>query len=106
MKLAQLASKPQLVKIVIKDEALEKEYGEELEFWMYDRQDMNTFMKLAQLNENDVSSIANVVSDMVLDEDGNKIISDDISLPTNVMLKVVEAAVNSLGNAMNQNTQS
>jgi len=105
MKLAQLASKPTLVKITIEDEATVKEYGEAIEFYMYDRQDMNSFMKMASLTENDIAGITEMVADLVLDEDGNKILVDGVSLPMTVMLKVVEAAVNSLGNSVSQISQ-
>lgn len=105
MKLAQLASKPTLVKITIEDEATLKEYGEAIEFYMYDRQDMNSFMKMASLTENDIAGITEMVADLVLDEKGNKILVDGVSLPMTVMLKVVEAAVNSLGNSVSQISQ-
>ena len=38
MKLSELAKKPQLQKITITDEALVEKYGDELEFFIYDRQ--------------------------------------------------------------------
>ena len=38
MKLKELATKPQLVKIVLDDEAIIKEYNEPLEFYVYDKQ--------------------------------------------------------------------
>ena len=93
------------MKITIEDEATVKEYGEAIEFYMYDRQDMNSFMKMASLTENDIAGITEMVADLVLDEDGNKILVDGVSLPMTVMLKVVEAAVNSLGNSVSQISQ-
>jgi hypothetical protein len=104
MKLAQLASKPQLVKITLDDEAIQKEYGEAVEFYMYDRQDMDSFMAMAALKEDDVAGITTMVRDLVLDEEGNKILTDGNTLPMLIMLKVIEAAVNSLGNAVSQTT--
>ena len=47
MKISQIASKPQLIKLVIEDPEIIKEYGNEpIEFWTYDRQPLETFMKL------------------------------------------------------------
>ena len=45
MKLSQLAAKPQLIKLSIDDEATVKEHGEAIEFWTWDRQPLDTFMK-------------------------------------------------------------
>ena len=100
MKLSQLASKPTLTKIVIDDEDIVKEYGEELEFYIYDRQPMSVFMKLASMdqNENSLEDLAHIVEDMIMDEQGKKIINKDVSLPIDVMVKVIEKTVNRLGN--------
>jgi len=106
MKLAQLASEPQLVKIILDDTDITEQYGEPLEFYMYDRQNMDTFVKMANIGENNVQAITEIVKELVLDENGNKILVDNVSLPTNVMLKVIEAAVSSLGNSVSQITQS
>mgnify|MGYP003625572688 CR=1 FL=1 len=105
MKLAQLACEPQLITIKIEDADTVKEFGEPLEFCMYDRQDMDSFMRMASLSEDDIAGITNLVSDLVLDDKGNKILVGTTSLPMNVMLKVVEAAVSSLGNSVSQTIQ-
>lgn len=102
MKLAQLATKPQLVKIIIKDEALTKKYGEDVEFFMHDRLDMDDFMLLATVNDKDISNITKVVKKLVLDENGKKILEDGRLLPVDIMLKVIEACVNQLGNVESQ----
>jgi hypothetical protein len=103
MKLQALASEPQLVKITIDDENIVKAYGESLDFYIYDRQDMNIFMKLATLEGgNDISGITTVIKDLILDEKGEKILTGNSTLPTDVMIKVTEAVVNKLGNTITQ----
>ena len=97
MKLTQLAAKPQLVKIVLNDEDVVKEFGEELEFFIYDRQPMDKFIRLAQMKGEDMSELIAAVNDMVLDEEGNSIIKDGLVLPTNVMTKVIGKVVETLG---------
>ena len=47
MKLSQLTAKPQLIEISLDDEATIKEFGEPVTFSTWDRQNMDTFMKLA-----------------------------------------------------------
>ncbi len=97
MKLSQIAGKPQLVKIVLDDEDTIKEFNEPLEFWTWDRQPMATFLKLAAVDANNPSSIIESVKTLVLDEDGKEIISDDASLPTKVMMRVITKVVEGLG---------
>ena len=47
MKLTQLTAKPKLIPITIDDEDTVKEYGEPIEFWMYDKHKLETlFTKL------------------------------------------------------------
>lgn len=102
MKLAQLASQPQLVKLTIDDEAIVEKYGEAIDFWVYDRQDMDTFMKLARLEDGEMGEIAHVMAEMILDEEGNPIMDDKRVLPSDIMIKAIEKVVSNLGNAMNQ----
>lgn len=103
MKLQALASKPKLIKITIDDESLVKAYGEAIEFHIYDRQPMDVFMKLASLDgEGSLSELGNLVKEMILDEDGKKILEGDSELPVDVMMKVIENTVNRLGNSLTQ----
>lgn len=97
MKLTQLAAKPQLIKIEIDDEATIAEYGESLEFWIWDRQPMDQFVRLAQMKTEDLSSIVGIVNDMVLDEEGNSVVKDGVMLPTSIMTKVIGKVVETLG---------
>jgi len=107
MKLQQLATKPQLTKIVIDDPKIVEAYGESLEYYIWDRQDMETFMRLASLEEgNNFGELSKIVQLMVLDEKGTPIISKDNQLPIDVMIKVVEATVKSLGNTVTQTLQA
>ena len=102
MNLSQLASKPQLQKIILDDEATVKEYGEAIEFWVYDRQDMDTYMKMATLKDNDFGQITGLVKDMILDDKGAPILDGERQLPVALMIKVVERVVQNLGNVISQ----
>lgn len=97
MKLTQLAAKPQLVKVELVDEDVIKEFGEPLEFWIWDRQPMDKFVRLAQMKADDFGDLIVAVNEMILDEEGNKIIKDDQMLPTNIMTKVIGKVVETLG---------
>jgi hypothetical protein len=100
MKLNQLAAKPQLVKVEINDEEVVTEFGEALEFWVWDRQNMDSFIKLATLDYNDFGKVADLVKELVLDEQGQPVIKDDLSLPTNILMKVITTVVETLGKSV------
>lgn len=97
MKLSQLSAKPQLIKLELADEETVKEFGEPLEFYTWDRQPLDTFMKLASVVNNDPSSVIGVVRTLILDENGKEIIKGDATIPTKVLLKVIAKIVETLG---------
>ena len=104
MKLEALASKPQLIKITLDDEKIVEKYNDAIEFYIYDRQDMDTFMKLSSTSQGETqfSEIAKVVQTLVLNEEGNQVLADGNTLPLDIMIKVVEAVIERLGNSMTQ----
>lgn len=102
MKLQQLAATPKLEKITLDHEDIIKEFGESIEFYVYDRQDLSTYMRLASINTENQGELFALVSDMVYDESGKHIINEKISLPINVMTKVIESVVKRLGNTQSQ----
>lgn len=97
MKLNQLAAKPQLIKMTLDDDAVIAEFGESIEFWTWDRQPLDTFMKLANSSTNDPAQMIGIVRTMILDEAGKEIIKEDQMLPTQVLIKVIAKIVDSLG---------
>lgn len=105
MKLSQLASKPQLIKITIDEETLVEKYGEVVEFWIYDRYDMDVYMQLLNTEESDIKKLTDVIKDMLFDEDGKKIITDGEVLPADILIKVIEKTVSHLGNGMTQTSE-
>jgi hypothetical protein len=104
MKLSQLAAKPQLIKIVLDDKELVEAYGDELEFWIYDRQDMDTFVKLATLDAQEFDKIAGLVNNMIMDENGEIIAKDGHVLPIKVLMKAIEKVVEVLGKPLKPTT--
>lgn len=97
MKLSQLTSKPQLIDIHIDDEETIKEFGEAIEFWTWDRQPMDVFMKLANATGTDSSNIINIVKTLILDEKGKEILKDDEMLPTHILMKAIAKVTELLG---------
>lgn len=105
MKLGALAKKPQLIKIEIEDEKIVEKYGEAIEFYIYDRYEMEVYMKLLNADDRDIIGLSNVIKQMVMDENGNSVIADGEIIPSDILLKVVEEVVKNLGNSLTQTSK-
>ena len=97
MKLSELAQKPQLQKITITNEAIVEKYGEELEFYIYDRQPLDIFTKMADLREANAGEYIHVLKDIILDEHGSPVCSDDMVLPIDVLTEALKLIGEHLG---------
>ena len=97
MKLSQLASKPQLIKISLDEKEIVEQYGEAIEFWTWDRQPLDVFMRLASADQGNMASMIGIIRTLILDEAGNEIIRDDNMLPTQVLISAIARIVETLG---------
>jgi len=97
MKINQIASKPQLIKLTLDDEATITELGESLEFWTWDRQPLDTFMQLASIRNDNPKEIIDVVRSLILDETGQQVVKGDIMLPTQILIRIIQKIVETLG---------
>ena len=97
MKLSQLTARPQLVLITLDDEDIIKEYKEAIEFYTWDRQPMDTFMRLDSATQENTGTIVDIVKTLILDEHGQMILKDDAMLPTNVLMKAITRVTEMLG---------
>lgn len=97
MKLSQLAAKPQLIKLSIDDADTVKEHGEAIDFWTWDRQPLDTFMKLANSDQANAGAMIDIVRTLILDEHGKEVITKDVMLPSTVLIKVISKIVETLG---------
>lgn len=97
MKISQLASKPQLVKVILDTAEIVERHGESIEFWTWDRQPLDIFMKLANTNTKDQGSIIGIVKALVLDEDGREVISEGNTIPTDILIAAIDRIVRLLG---------
>ena len=96
-KLSDLASKPALTSVVIDDKDLTEKYGDNLEFFIYDKLPISTYTKLASINQNDAGQLYEAVKDLILDENGHPVMSEDKTLPMDVMTAAVIKVTESLG---------
>lgn len=97
MKLSQLSAEPKLVEITLDDEDTLKMYKEPVTFYTYDRQPMEVFMKLANIDNNNMSNVIDVVKNLILDENGDRIVTKDKVLPMAVLMKAITKVTELLG---------
>ena len=97
VKLTSLASKPQLIKITLDYKEIVDKYGDEVEFYILDRQPIEQFIKMATLNPDNVGDIIKIVNDLILDEEGNPAVKEGETLPPDLMMAVVNQVVERLG---------
>tara|TARA_R100001460_G_scaffold98254_1_gene141015 strand:+ start:208 stop:504 length:297 start_codon:yes stop_codon:yes gene_type:complete len=97
MKLSELAKKPQLVKLTISKQEIVDKYGDELEFYMYDRQSLDVFSKLANATTDNVGEYMSVLSDIILKEDGSPVMDGEMVLPIDVMTEAMSLIGAKLG---------
>jgi hypothetical protein len=98
MKLKDIAAKPKLAEIVLDSEDIVKEYGEALTFWTWDRQPLDTFIKLAGSGGSDYASMVKVLKTLILDEEGKEVIQGEVMLPTKVLVAAMSKITEQLGN--------
>lgn len=98
MKLSQLAAKPQLIKVEINDEDTIAEYGEPLEFWIFDRQPIDKYVEMAKTGSDNIGEMVRIVNNLVLDENGEIIAKDGLVFPGKLMVKILHKVVETLGN--------
>jgi L-alanine-DL-glutamate epimerase-like enolase superfamily enzyme len=112
MNLSKLAQAPQLVKVEISDEDTVKQYGEAVVFYTWDRIPAAKFIQMAgmfkgrdadELTDADfealdtVGPIIDLMTEMVLDEQGQRIFTDGATVEPVLLMKIVTAMTERLG---------
>lgn len=95
--LKTLAAKPQLIKIVLDTEEIKEQYGDELEFYIYDRQPIDKFIKIASTMNTDYTGAVAMMNDLILDEDGKPVCANGLVLPSGVMSMAIQKVIEHLG---------
>ena len=97
MKLSQICSEPQLIEITLDDKDIVKTYGEPLSFYTWDRQPMDVFMRLANVDQKNTGDLLNIVKTLILDDAGQPILNEKNMLPTSVLMKAIAKVTEHLG---------
>lgn len=97
MKLTDITAEPKLVSVLIDDADIVEQYGEPLEFWTWDRQPMDKFVRLANLAQDDFATVINIMRDLILDESGEPVMQGNRVLPSRVLMRAVSRITDLLG---------
>lgn len=96
MKLSQIAAAPKLIELTLDDQETLTQYGEAVTFWTWDRQPLDVFTRLASAGDNTEQMIA-TVKNLILDDSGQPIMVNDVTLPTGVLIRAVTKITELLG---------
>ena len=103
MNLEQLLNEPQLVEIKITKPEIVTKYGEEISFYVYDRQDMTTYMQLAKLSgDGGLGNVTEITKTLIRNKKGELVLQGKAQLPPDVMMAVIEEAIKTLGEGLAQ----
>tara|TARA_R110000822_G_scaffold29147_1_gene86113 strand:+ start:1197 stop:1493 length:297 start_codon:yes stop_codon:yes gene_type:complete len=97
MKLQELAQEPALIKLTIIEPKIVEKYGEELDFYVYDRQSLDVFAKMSTITEDNALTYADMLSSMILDEHGKAVMDGKKILPIDVITEAIKLVGDLLG---------
>lgn len=97
MKLSQITAEPKLIEISIDDKDIVDDYGEPLTFHTWDRQPMDVFMRLANIDQKNTGELISIVKTLILDDKGHQILTDKNMLPTGILMKAIAKVTEQLG---------
>ena len=97
MNLKDLAQKPTLIELKVTEPTIVEKYGDELSFYVYDRQPIDVFAKLATMQEANPLEFTDMLAKLILDADGNPVMSEDKILPIDVLTEAVKLIGDTLG---------
>ena len=97
MKLSDLAAKPQLQEIIIDEHEIVEKYGDSLSFYINDRLPLDTYVKLASVDQKNAGEMFSIMKDFILDENGDPVMKDGNTLPTDLLNAAVMKVTETLG---------
>ena len=100
MNLQELAQTPQLTEIIIDTPAIVEKYGETVNFFILDRLPIDSFTKLASLKEDNIAEMYNVMQDLILDEYGAPIMTEQKVLPVDILTECILKVSDFLGKSV------
>lgn len=105
MNISEIKVKPQLVEITLDDKSILDAYKEEVKFFMYDHVSIPTYFAFFKAqSEGDTSKLLELMRDMILDQNGNKVIDKEYTLPIDIFTACVLKVTDHLGKFVTKNS--
>lgn len=98
MDIAKVAKKPELLKMILDDEAIIKEYGEPIEFYMYDSVDIHTYFDFYRAQQEQSGPELNaLMRKIIVNADGKPVIKEEEMLPIDIVFSALVKINENLG---------
>lgn len=98
MDIKKFAKKAELVEIVLDDEAIVKEYGEPITFYMKDFVDVNTYFDFFRSqSQKSGEELQILMSKIILDKDGKQVLGEDEQFPIDISIAALTKINECLG---------
>ena len=97
MQLSDLATQPKLIKVTITEQNVVEKYGDELDFFVWDRQPLDIFAKLSTITDDSPLQYTDMLKDLILDSEGKPVMSDGKILPLDVLTEAIKLIGDKLG---------
>lgn len=98
IKLSSLKAKPTLVEKLLDDKEIVEAFGGAIQFWTWDRIPLETYMQLVSADQDDIKIRFDIAKKLILDEDGQQMLTNDEVFTPAVMTAVVAEVFNGMGN--------
>lgn len=98
MDIKQLAKKPELVEVVLDDEAIVTEYGEAITFWMKDFVDINTYFDFFRSQSDKTGDeLAGLLAKIILNKEGLPVLGEGETFPIDITIAALTKINECLG---------
>lgn len=105
MNIQELKIKPKLIEVVIDDKEIVEKYNDTVVFWMYDHLDITTYFKFYRAQgEGNTDELLKIVKKIVLDKNGNQVMSEEYELPVDIFTHAVLKITDHLGKSVTKNS--
>lgn len=105
MNIQDFKVKPKIIEITIDDADIIEKYGDTIKFFMYDYMDLTTYFKFFKAQaEGNTDTLLQIVKDVILDDKGNKVISQEFQLPVDIFTSAVVRITDHLGKSVTKNS--
>jgi sulfur carrier protein ThiS len=98
MDISKFAKKPELIKVTCDQPEIVEEFGETIDFWMWDNVDINTYFDFYKLQQNNEGEKLNdLMRKLILNEQGTAVLKEGEMFPVALSLAALVKIGDNLG---------